>query len=129
MDLFTWIATANDATYRLGATPLAVYRTWSTKVTAGAGRPALAGPAADPRRRRAAGTPGAGAGLHHRAEPHRRGACGFENLVTSLLTGKRQSSSTLLTLTRIGAPDRNSWPLIAQRILSAPQAAPAPPSP
>ncbi|MEH3154167.1 MAG: alpha/beta hydrolase [Gordonia paraffinivorans] len=48
----------------------------------------------------------------------------FENLLASLVTGRRQSASTLLALTRSGAPDRNSWPLIAQRILAAPQAPP-----
>lgn len=126
-DLFTWIA-AHDSIYRLGATPLAVYRTWSAKVTAEAGVP----PSLSPPPARVGDVP---PGLRAQAQAYITGQdltgparARFENLLASLVTGKRQSASTLLSLTRIGAPDRNSWPLIAQRIVAAPQA-PRTPSP
>ncbi|WP_299573818.1 alpha/beta fold hydrolase [uncultured Williamsia sp.] len=122
-DLFTWIAD-HDSIYRLGSTPLAVYRTWSAKVTAEAGMP----PSVSPPPARVGDVP---PGLRAQAQAYVTGQnltgearARFDNLLASLVTGKRQSGSTLLTLTRIGAPDRNAWPLIAQRILAAPQAPP-----
>ena len=119
-DLFTWIAD-HDSIYRLGRTPLAVYRSWSRVVTAEAGVP----PSFSPPPARVGDVP---PGLRSQVQAYIAGQdltgparAQAENFLASLVTGKRQSSSALVALTRIGAPDRNAWPLIAQRIVAGPQ--------
>ncbi|MCP2193139.1 TAP-like protein [Williamsia deligens] len=121
-DLFTWIAD-HDSIYRLGRTPLAVYRSWSRVVTAEAGVPSSVSP---PPARVGDVPPG----LRSQVQAYITGQnltgparAQAENFLASLVTGKRQSSSALVGLTRAGAPDRNVWPLIAQRIVAGPQPA------
>lgn len=117
--LFAWIA-QNDATYHLGRTPLAVYREWSRKVVAEAGVPPTLGPPpaqvgdVPPALRS-----GFDAYLAGAVSPATRAY--FDNLLTSLRTGKSQARSELLTLTRVAAPNRNLWPRVAALILRAPQ--------
>lgn len=120
--MFAWIA-SNDNAYHLGATPLAVYRTWSRKVVAEAGVPPSLGPPPaqvgdTPPAMRAA----AQAYLGGVASPATRAY--FDNLVASLATGRSQTASSLLILTRGAAPSRNDWPLVAERIIAAPKPAP-----
>lgn len=111
--MMSWIA-QRDNIYHLGTTPLAVYRKWSAKVTSEAGvPPSLAAPPA----RVGDVPPGLRAvaqqyidGVNLTADARAR----FENLVATLLNpGKLQATSSLLSMTRLAAPDRNLWPLIA----------------
>ena len=121
--LFAWIA-QHDNVYHLGKTPLAVYRTWSRKVTAEAGVP----PSLSPPPARVGDAP---SGLRGAARSYLAGTAAnaatrayFDNLVASVATGKSQNASTLLSLTRAAAPSRNNWPIIAERIIAAPKPAP-----
>ncbi|MBJ7288240.1 alpha/beta fold hydrolase [Williamsia sp.] len=121
--LFAWIA-QRDNVYHLGKTPLAVYRTWSRKVTAEAGVP----PSLSPPPARVGDAPPAlrGAARAYLAGVNTNAATRayFDNLVASIATGKSQNASTLLSLTRAAAPSRDNWPIIAQRIIAAPKPAP-----
>lgn len=114
--MMTWIA-KHDNIYHLGSTPLAVYRKWSAKVTAEAGvPPSVAAPPAqlgDVPPGLAAVARSYIAGVNLTADARAR----FENLMATLANpGAVQASSPLLILTRIAAPDRNSWPMLAQRM-------------
>ncbi len=111
--MMAWIA-RNDRIYHLGATPLAVYRKWSNRVSAEAGvPPSLVAPPArvgdvPPGLRAVADQYIAGTDLTADARAR------FENFVATLLTpGSAQANSGLLILTRAFAPDRNLWPAIA----------------
>ncbi|WP_257881246.1 alpha/beta fold hydrolase [Gordonia terrae] len=112
--MMAWIA-RHDRIYGLGKTPLAVYRKWSDRVSAEAGvPPSLLAPPAQvgdvpPGLRAFAQQYIAGTDLTADARAR------FENLMLTLLRpGSLQLSSQLLVLTRALAPDRNSWPLVAQ---------------
>ncbi|WP_408610026.1 alpha/beta fold hydrolase [Gordonia insulae] len=114
-EMMAWIA-QRDNIYHLGRTPLAVYRSWSAKVTSEAGvPPSLAAPPA-----RVGDVP---PGLRAVAQQYIAGVdltadarARAENLVATLLVpGGVQANSSLLGLTRMAAPDRNAWPLVALR--------------
>ncbi|MGK2319234.1 alpha/beta fold hydrolase [Gordonia rhizosphera NBRC 16068] len=114
-EMMAWIA-QHDNIYHLGTTPLAVYRAWSAKVTEESGvPPSLAAPPAQvadvpPGLRAVAQQYIAGANLTAEAR------AGVENLIATLLVpGGNQATSSLLGLTRLAAPDRNAWPLVAMR--------------
>ncbi|TYQ13444.1 UNVERIFIED_ORG: TAP-like protein [Gordonia westfalica J30] len=111
--MMAWIA-GHDHIYRLGTTPLAVYRKWSDRVSAEAGvPPSLVAPPAQvgdvpPGLRAVADQYIAGTDLTADARAR------FENFAATLLTpGSVQANSGLLILTQAFAPDRNSWPVIA----------------
>lgn len=123
MDMMAWIA-QHDNIYHLGRTPLAVYRAWSAKVSAESGvPPSLAGPPAQvgdvpPGLRKVAQQYIAGVNLTADARAR------FENLLATLVTpGGLQAKSGLYGVTRVAAPDRNLWPLVALRMAGR---APAP---
>ncbi len=120
--LFAWIA-QRDNVYHLGKTALAVYRTWSRKVTAEADVP----PSSAPPARVGDAPPGLrGAAQSYLAGTNSNAATRayFDNLAASIATGKSQNASTLLSLTRAAAPSHDNWPIIAQRIIAAPKPAP-----
>ena len=90
--LFAWIA-ERDNVYHLGKTPLAVYRTWSRKVTAEAGVPPSLAP---PPARVGDAPPGLrGAAREYLAGVNTNAATRayFDNLVASIATGKSQNAS------------------------------------
>ncbi|GAA1482448.1 alpha/beta hydrolase [Gordonia sinesedis] len=114
--MMSWIA-QRDNIYHLGKTPLAVYRAWSAKVTAEAGvPPSLAAPPA----RVGDVPPGLRAfaqqyidGVNLTADARAR----FENFVATMLKPVAvQATSPLLSATRMAAPNRNLWPMVALRI-------------
>ncbi|MBM7368349.1 alpha/beta fold hydrolase [Gordonia hydrophobica] len=114
--MMAWIA-ANDDVYHLGETPLAVYRRWSDQVSREAGvPPSLMAPPA-----RVGDVP---PGLQAVAQQYIAGVnltadarARLENLVATLTNpGSSQATSSLLGLTRGVAPDRNGWPIVAQRM-------------
>ncbi|MEE3851638.1 alpha/beta fold hydrolase [Gordonia sp. LSe1-13] len=114
-EMMAWIA-QRDNIYHLGTTPLAVYRAWSAKVAAESGvPPSLAAPPAQvgdvpPGLRSVAQQYIAGVNLTADARAR------FENLIATLLVpGGVQASSSLLGVTRMAAPERNMWPLVAMR--------------
>lgn len=114
--LMAWIA-AHDDVYHLGKTPLAVYRRWSDLVSREAGvPPSLMAPPArvgdvPPGLRAVAQQYIAGVNLTADARAR------LENLVATLANpGTSQARSSLLALTRAVAPNRNGWPVVAQRM-------------
>jgi pimeloyl-ACP methyl ester carboxylesterase len=115
-EMMAWIA-ERDSIYHLGRTPLAVYRQWSDRVADESGvPPSLAAPPAQvgdvPPGLRALARQYV-AGVNLTADARAR----FENLVATLLVpGGLQANSSLLGVTRMAAPDRNAWPLVAMRI-------------
>ena len=113
--MMAWIASHDDV-YHLGETPLAVYRKWSDKVSREAGvPPSLIAPPA----RVGDVPPGLRAvaqqyvdGVNLTADARAR----LENLAATLMNpGSSQAQSSLLAFTRGMAPNRNGWPLVAQR--------------
>ncbi|MFW0786500.1 alpha/beta fold hydrolase [Gordonia sp. CPCC 206044] len=113
--MMSWIA-QRDNIYHLGKTPLTVYRSWSDAVAAEAGvPPSLAAPPAQigdvpPGLRAVAQQYIAGTNLTADARAR------FGNFIATMLVPDGvQAKSSLLGITRMAAPDRNAWPLVALR--------------
>ncbi|MDL9937596.1 alpha/beta fold hydrolase [Gordonia sp. ABSL1-1] len=113
--MMVWIA-QHDNIYHLGKTPLSVYRKWSARVTREAGvPPSLAAPPAQvgdvpPGLRAWSDLYLAGTNLTAASR------AAYENFVATMLTGKNQATSSMLSATRIVAPNRDLWPIVALRL-------------
>lgn len=115
-DFFTWTAQHHE-TYRLGATPLAVYQAWSDRILAETGtNPTVAPPPA-----RVGDVPPAfawagqgGADVMNTVAPT---GIALQGLATQMLNpGTHQALSPLLNLTRSTIPQPSTWPALASVI-------------
>ncbi|ANE05301.1 alpha/beta hydrolase [Corynebacterium crudilactis] len=115
-DFFNWVAANND-TYHLGATPLAVYQNWSNKIVAETGtNPTVAPPPAQvgdiPPAFAWAGQ--TGADVITATNP---ASVQIQGLASQLLNpGSNQSMSPLLNASRALIPQPTTWPMLADAI-------------
>lgn len=126
--MFDWIA-ANDDTYGLGDTPLAVYQRWTERVLAEAGTtPTLAPPPA-----RVGDVPAEWQALAQQwidgttlTGPAR---AELEGLARQIMTpGAVQAASPTLAATRGMAPQSQAWPMLAESLRDGTPMGPADPS-
>ncbi|WKD59477.1 alpha/beta fold hydrolase [Corynebacterium caspium] len=125
-EFLSWVA-ANDATYHLGTTPLAVYQAWSRKVVSESGtNPTVVPPPATiddlPPGLQVAGKPAADA-LSALGSPRVQ----LEGLFSQIThPGANQSKSETLILTRLLIPQPSLWPKLARLINGSEQPAATP---